>query len=103
DDVTPKGGETLQEFWNRLTPIQQELEALDEPAIVVTHGGTATLLLAKLIGGNLAVAKSLTFGNTALAELEKRGHGLYKLRRYNDTSHLGRSAVLSGGVEGSTR
>jgi broad specificity phosphatase PhoE len=103
EDVTPPGAETLQEFWNRLTPVQQELEALKEPAIVVAHGGTATLLLAKLMRGNLEVAKAFTFGNTAFAELQKRAQGLYKLVRYNDTSHLGRSAALSGGVEGSAR
>jgi 2,3-bisphosphoglycerate-dependent phosphoglycerate mutase len=103
DEVTPPNAETMQEFWDRLTPVQQELEALEEPAVVVGHGGTATLLLAKLMRGNIEVAKALTFGNTGCTVMEKRGEGLYRMVLYNDTSHLGRSAVLNGGVESSVR
>ncbi len=101
--VTPPNAESWQDVWDRLGGFLDELESLDDPAIVVTHGGTGSVLMARLVRGSIETARSFSFGNTGLMELERRPEGFYKIVRYNDTSHMGRSAVLSGSVEGATR
>jgi broad specificity phosphatase PhoE len=101
--VTPQNAETWQQVWERLGRFVVEIEAGVEPCVVVTHGGTGSLLVARLVRGSIETSRSFSFGNTGVTELELRPEGFYKILRYNDTSHLGRSAVLSGSVEGSTR
>ncbi|MEZ0325597.1 MAG: histidine phosphatase family protein [Fimbriimonas sp.] len=101
--VTPPNGETWQQVWDRLEPFTNELRNMQENCVVVTHGGTGSLLMAQLVQGTFETCRSFSFGNTGIMELERRPEGFFKILRYNDTSHLGRSAALSGSVEGSTR
>jgi 2,3-bisphosphoglycerate-dependent phosphoglycerate mutase len=100
DDVVPPRAETLQQVWDRLGGVAEELIAGHEPTAVISHGGTGSLLLSRLVGGTVATSRAFGFGNTGFAELERRRDGLFRILRYNVTAHLD-EPVLSGDLEGS--
>jgi len=98
----PPGGESFKDVWVRLDPVVHELRRSEIDSVVVTHGGSCALLLAKLLDAPYPTSRAFRFGNAAVVDLELRPDGMYTMLRYNDTSHL-RSQVLSGGVDGSHR
>lgn len=87
-DFRPPNGETLQDVWDRLSPIADELFGLENPVVIVTHGGACALLLAKLLHGSLRTARSFVFDNASITELHFRPEGNFRLIRLNETSHL---------------
>jgi probable phosphoglycerate mutase len=99
----PPGGESLHDVWERIRPLTSELIDLDEPIAVVTHGGTASLLLSQLLRGSIESAKSFRFGNAGITELARRPDGLMTLVRYNDCCHLNGSSTMSGNLDGVSR
>lgn len=99
----PPGGESFQDVWDRIRPLSSELASYDEPIAVVTHGGTASLLLAQLLRGTIESAKSFRFGNAGITELSRRPDGLMTLVRYNDCRHLNGSSAMSGSLDGVSR
>ena len=101
--VRPPNGESMQDVWDRLGSLADDLRALERSVVVVAHGGSGTLLLSRLINGTLETARSLTFQNTAVTELEKRHNGVLSMRRYNDVSHLLGAESLGGSVDGTHR
>jgi broad specificity phosphatase PhoE len=84
----PPGGESLLDVWNRLDPVIERLNTASSDLVVVTHGGTCGLILARLIKAPIETSKSLRFGNTAITQLTRRPDGHWSLDRYSDTSHL---------------
>jgi 2,3-bisphosphoglycerate-dependent phosphoglycerate mutase len=100
--LKPPNGESMEDVWERLGPIAELLRNAPRPVAVVTHGGTAALLLSKLLHGSLATSKAFRFANTSVTELVRRPEGLFMLWRYADVAHLEEEA-LAGGVEGSER
>jgi broad specificity phosphatase PhoE len=101
--VRPPGGESLEDVWKRIEPIVAELRSSDEPSVVVTHGGTASLLLAQMLRGTLESAKSFRFANAGITELSRRPDGLLTLVRYNDSCHLEGQPAMSGNLDGISR
>jgi len=99
----PPGGESLEMVWRRIAPLRDEIEALRAPVAIVTHGGTASLLLAQWMCGSIESAKSFRFGNASITELHRRPDGLFTLVRYADTSHLEGESALSGSLDGVSR
>ena len=99
----PPGGESLEEVWARIRPVTTELLSSDEPTAVVTHGGTASLLLSQLLKGTIESAKSFRFGNAGITELVRRPDGLMTLVRYNDCCQLDGSSAMSGNLDGVSR
>ena len=99
----PPGGESLEDVWVRIRPVTTELLSSDEPTVVVTHGGTASLLLSQLLRGTIESAKSFRFGNAGITELARRPDGLMTLVRYNDCCHLDGSSTMSGNLDGVSR
>jgi 2,3-bisphosphoglycerate-dependent phosphoglycerate mutase len=99
----PPGGESLEMVWSRIAPLREELEHEETPAAIVTHGGTASLLLSQLMRGSIESAKSFRFGNASITELHRRPDGLYSLVRYADTSHLDGRVAMSGSLDGISR
>lgn len=87
-DVVLPDAETHQQIWDRLIPLSQELQALNESAIVVTHGVTGSILVAQLVRGTLDSRLAFRFGNTGFYEFERHPRGHLVLLRCNDTSHL---------------
>jgi broad specificity phosphatase PhoE len=98
--IRPPNGESLVDVWERLSSFVDELLTVEDSVVVVAHGASGTLLLSRLINGTIETARSLSFLNTGVTELEKREGGYFTLRRYNDTSHLASDAAIGGGVDG---
>lgn len=101
--VVPPKGESILMVWERLEAVVTELRAVKESTVVVTHGGTCALLLAKLVRGQVETARAFRFANTGISELRRHADGNQTLQRYNDTSHLADMKVLTGDLEGAHR
>jgi broad specificity phosphatase PhoE len=95
-EVRPPNGESFVDVWNRVAPLVASLFESDEDTVIVTHGGTASVLLAQLVKGTLETQKSFRFANTGVTELYRRSEGLFAIQRYNDTSHLDGLRAVAG-------
>ena len=84
-EVQPTDGESAKMVWNRIQPV---IDSLCSDTIIVCHGGTLGLALAKLLGGDFSLARSFWFSNACINELERQQNGVVKLIRYNDVAHL---------------
>lgn len=102
-DVKAPGGESYQEVWDRVGGVVARLEGVEKPTVVVSHGGTSALLLARLLQGTMATARAFRMHNTAITELNRGPDGLWRLTRYNDYSHLQSMVALAGDSDGSHR
>jgi probable phosphoglycerate mutase len=98
-EVRPPNGESMVDVWERLGPVCDRLCAETRTVAVVSHGGAAALLLAKLIQAPIEVSRAFRFANTGLTELARRADGTFYIARYNDTSHLDKEKVLSGDLD----
>lgn len=87
-DVTPPGGESKRDVWNRLESIHQRLSETLFDTAVVSHGGTSSMLCARLLGGTVEMAASFKFSNGGVTEFERMADGRFRLIRYDDVSHL---------------
>lgn len=94
-DVTPPGGESKRDVWNRLAPIHQRLSETLFDTAIVSHGGTSSLLCARLLGGTVEMAASFKFSNGAVTEFERMADGRFRLIRYDDVSHLSKVSPRS--------
>lgn len=86
--VQGPGGESTQDVWNRLVPVAERLAVEEAPTVVVTHGGTKSLLLAQLLRGTIETARAFRIDNTGISELKRRPDGYWTLVRFNDVRHL---------------
>lgn len=102
-EIRPPGGESMADVWDRMEPVRDEIVAHEDDLLVVTHGGTVSLLLAKLLQGTIHTARSFRFGNTAVTELRRRSDSRFVLIRYNDTTHLDGQPTIDGNLEGAAR
>jgi 2,3-bisphosphoglycerate-dependent phosphoglycerate mutase len=102
EEIRPPRGESQLDVWNRIEGVVAEIENFPEPQVVVSHGGTCAILLARLLRGTLFTARSFRFDNTGVTTIARRPDGGFHLIRYNDASHL-RQAALSGSVDGTSR
>lgn len=84
----PPNGESFEDLWNRTLPFVRSLFEETRDTVVVTHGGTSSVLMAQLLQGNLETLRAFRFGNTAVSELHRRDEGSFLLVRYSDLSHL---------------
>jgi len=84
----PPGGESTEDVWQRTLSLLEMIDKRMKSAIIVTHGGMKALLLARLLQGNIATARSFHFQNTSLTELERRPDGTFALMRFASTEHL---------------
>jgi 2,3-bisphosphoglycerate-dependent phosphoglycerate mutase len=87
-EARPKGGESLTDVWERVTPTLKEILARDEETVIFSHGGALALILAQVIRAPIEAAMSFRFENGSITELKKLGSGTWQLQRYSDTSHL---------------
>lgn len=102
EEIRPPGGESLLDVWHRLKAVDEELNQVHEPTVVVTHGGTCGLLLARLLSGSFLTSRSFRFDNTGVTTIARRPDTGFHLIGYNDSSHL-RQPALSGSVDGTIR
>ena len=101
--VRPPEGESFADVWDRLDPVAARIRSACEDLAVVTHGGAAALLMAKLMRGTLDTSRGFRFLNGSVTELQRRPEGTFMLLRYNDASHLAGLEALAGGLHGSGR
>jgi probable phosphoglycerate mutase len=102
EQVRPPGGESTEDVWKRLDDVVRDIEGCHEPVLVICHGGSGAILLARILHGSLAMAPSFRFDNTGITTLGRRADGIYQLLGYNETAHLSQPA-LSGTVDGVPR
>jgi len=95
----PPGGESFMEVWHRVERAYLRILARPGTGMVVTHGGTAGILLAQLLRATPETAFGFRFGNTGVCVLERRNPPPYRLLTYNDTSHA-EGTVLGGDLSG---
>ncbi|MBS1704228.1 MAG: histidine phosphatase family protein [Armatimonadetes bacterium] len=88
DQVRTDKGESTAQVAKRLATMVTLINSSPKNLVVVSHGGTSSLLLALLLRCPNDVAQSFRFDNAAITELESRPNGVWVLRRYNDTSFL---------------
>ena len=86
--LRPPNGESFVDVWDRLDPVRESLLQSSGETVVVSHGGTGSLLVAKMIRATPEASRAFRFGNTAITTLERRPDGSFMIVRYNDTSHL---------------
>lgn len=98
-EVRPPNGESMVDVWDRLDDLMEDVSRATGTLVIVTHGGTGCLLIARLFHGSVASSRSFRFGNAAYSELERRQDGTYFLVRYNVQDHLEEPAGV-GGVDG---
>ena len=87
-ELRPDGGESVKDVWKRLAPVDREINRGTETTVVVAHGGTCALLLARLVNATVESSRSFRFDNASVTELVRRPDGHWQLIRYNDTRHL---------------
>jgi broad specificity phosphatase PhoE len=81
-------GESLNDVWERITPVYEDLMNDARKTVVVSHGGIMGLLLARLIGVGPGAGRSFRFGNASITELSRRGDNGWAIDRLNDKTHL---------------
>lgn len=91
--VRPPGGESFADVWSRLDLLYAELTHSEDDIAVVSHGGTCSLLLARLVNGTLETSRAFRFGNTSVTELHERSNGSFFIHRYNDAGHFDHSSM----------
>lgn len=101
--VRPPAGESYEDVWNRLGRIVEEIDQTEGAIAVVSHGGTSSLLLARLLRGNLETSRGFRLNNTGVTELERRTDGYYVMLRYNDVSHTVDLGPLVSGLDAASR
>jgi len=106
-EFAPPNGESFTAVWQRLKPISRDLLSAEESTVVVTHGGSLSLLLAQLLGAPIEVSGAFRFANTSVTELGRLPDGRWHLAKYNDTRHLESihelENALIGSIDGSSR
>ena len=83
----PGGGESFADLWDRLDAIVADLWDERQNVVVVTHGGTCAVLLARLLQGSLSTRQSFRLANGSITELSRQ-HDFFRICRYNDSRHL---------------
>lgn len=86
--VRPPNGESIRDVWDRIDPVFEELLSTGKSTLIVTHGGTKSLLLAKLLEGTVRTSRSFSFPNCSLTELHRRPDGVFVLQKLGSVEHL---------------
>ncbi len=100
NEVTPPGGESFVEVWDRLVSVVANVRNRNENTAIVAHGGTCSLLTAMFLDGDVSLSNAFRFSNASINEFEPRPDGGLRLIRYNDVSHLAGIDVISGVADG---
>ena len=88
EEVRPPNGESLVDSWNRIEQAATEIESFSGTQVVIVHGGTGGMLLARLIRATVSSSRSFRFDNTGVTTIQRRTDGVVQILRYNDSSHL---------------
>lgn len=103
EEIRPPGGESQADVWDRLDGVVKNIEGYHEPQVVISHGGSCSLLLSRLLRGTIFTARAFRFDNTGITTIARRPDGGFHLIRYNESAHLRQPALISGSVDGPVR
>lgn len=92
DEVRCPNGESVEDVWQRLSPLVDELRQGQGTTLVVAHGGAVAVMLSQLIRGSTSTTHSFHFSNCSVTELERRSDGHMLLHRLSDDTMLGERA-----------
>jgi probable phosphoglycerate mutase len=88
-DFRPPQGESKRDVWNRLSAVESELfETAHRSIVLVSHGMTLSILLARLVHDDLERSNDYRNRNCAITELVRGAHGRYDVAVFDDLSHL---------------
>lgn len=85
---TAPNGESRIDVWERLNPVVREINRTEENIAVVTHGGTGSILLARLLHASVITSANFRLRNGSLTVLKRRFDGTYQLVDYSDVHHI---------------
>ena len=88
DEPAP-GGESFMDLYNRVCGaiLRINAEQAGRDVVVVAHGGTFNVYLAKMLGLDLRRRHPFHFGNTSLSSVEVK-NGVFSVHFLNDLCHL---------------
>ncbi|MBV6458421.1 MAG: putative phosphoserine phosphatase 2 [Fimbriimonadaceae bacterium] len=87
--VSVGGGECGRDVWKRVCEaLEDHVPGDGADTAIIAHGGSCSMIAARLIGGTVDTSRSIRFGNTAVAEFQRMPAGHWVIQRYNDTRHL---------------
>jgi broad specificity phosphatase PhoE len=86
-DFAPPGGESIRQVWERTGDFVASLHPAGGDVAIVSHGGAAGLLLARLCGEPLEAGRTYRFPNASVTLLSRAGGG-WELVRFGDVEHL---------------
>jgi broad specificity phosphatase PhoE len=91
--LRPPGGESHADVWQRVAPTIERVRATFASGVrsivLVSHGGFASTMLARMLSGSIDTARSFRLRNASVTEIEARPDGMFQLIRFDDVSHLG--------------
>lgn len=85
--IRAEGGESFHDVSLRIERVVALLDHGD-PTVVVSHGGSSSLLISQLIGAGMQAARAFRLANCSITELRRREDGVWQIVRLNDCSHL---------------
>ncbi|MEW6200356.1 MAG: histidine phosphatase family protein [bacterium] len=95
-DYTPQGGESRLQVINRVLDWLQEISTAENSTIlVITHGGTASIILKHAMGIDQTVRTPFIVENCALNILLYIQRSYWVVETLNDTCHLARRAAFT--------
>lgn len=97
EHTRPPSGESLSDVADRVSELADEVIARGGATLLVSHGGALSMLLGRLLGGDVRFGRAFRFENAGIAELHRRPEGDFTLVRLN-AAHLihDRSAIPHG-------
>lgn len=96
--MRPPGGESTLDVWERLDPVLADLSVLTESTALFSHGGTTSLLMAKLLGAPPEASRSFRFPNCGVAEFRRRPDGVWSLIDYRGEAPAPEPNHASAGI-----
>ena len=85
--IRPPGGESFADLWARLERAMPLIRSGPDSQVLVSHGGTSSLLCAMLLGEGLEATNKYRFHNASVTEIDTDERG-GRLVRYDETIHL---------------
>lgn len=87
-DFAPPRGESIRQVWDRIGDFAEGLHRAEGDLAVVSHGGAAGLLLARLRGEPIDTGRTYRFPNASITLLVRQALDRWDLVRYAEVDHL---------------
>ncbi len=99
----PPGGESINDVATRAKPLINEIVKKGTDAVIVSHGGALSVVLALFLGQETVAARSFKFSNASVTVLVRSDWNVFVIESYNCVAHLTGAESLQGSFDGSYR